>query len=65
MNPVVHWELFAKDAPALRTFYADLFGWSLQPLPHIGYPSLTLAPAPASTGASLPCPTGVANRCSS
>lgn len=37
MNPVVHWELFAKDAPALGRFYAELFGWRLQPLPEIGY----------------------------
>ena len=26
MNPVVHWELFATDAPALGRFYAELFG---------------------------------------
>lgn len=37
MNPVVHFELFAKDAHALGTFYAELFGWSLQPLPDIDY----------------------------
>ena len=37
MNPVVHFELFAKDAHALGTFYAKLFGWSLQPLPDIRY----------------------------
>ena len=37
MNPVVHWELFAKDAPALGRFYAELFGWHLEPMPEIGY----------------------------
>lgn len=37
MNPVVHWELFAKNAPSLGSFYAELFGWTLQPLPDIGY----------------------------
>ena len=37
MNPVVHFELFAKDAHALGTFYAELFGWSLQPLAEIDY----------------------------
>lgn len=37
VNPVVHFELFAKDAPALGAFYAELFGWSLQPLPEIDY----------------------------
>lgn len=37
MNPVVHWELFAKDAPALGRFYAELFGWRLEPMPEIDY----------------------------
>jgi uncharacterized protein len=37
MNPVVHWELFAKDAPALGRFYAELFGWQLAPMPEIDY----------------------------
>jgi uncharacterized protein len=37
MNPVVHWELFAKDAPALGRFYAELFGWHLEPMPEIAY----------------------------
>lgn len=37
MNPVVHFELFAKDALTLGTFYAELFGWSLQDLPEIRY----------------------------
>jgi predicted enzyme related to lactoylglutathione lyase len=37
VNPVVHWELFAADAPALARFYAALFGWAPQPLPDIGY----------------------------
>lgn len=37
MNPVVHWELFAEDAAALGRFYAELFGWHLEPTPEIGY----------------------------
>jgi uncharacterized protein len=37
MNPIVHWELFAKDAPALGRFYAELFGWHLEPMPEIDY----------------------------
>lgn len=37
MNPVVHWELFAKDAPRLGRFYAELFGWRLEPMPEINY----------------------------
>jgi predicted enzyme related to lactoylglutathione lyase len=26
-NPVVHFEIFGKDALGLRTFYGDVFGW--------------------------------------
>ena len=27
-HPVVHFEIMGHDAPALRSFYADVFGWS-------------------------------------
>ncbi len=39
MNPVVHWELFAEEPETLGAFYAELFGWAVQPLPEveIGY----------------------------
>ena len=43
----MHWELFAKDALALGTFYSDLFEWTLRPLPDIGY---VLVDTRASTG---------------
>lgn len=26
-NPVVHFEIIGKDAPRLRRYYKDLFGW--------------------------------------
>ena len=26
-NPVVHFEIIGKDAPKLRSYYGDLFGW--------------------------------------
>jgi uncharacterized protein len=26
-QPVVHFEIMGKDGPALRSYYADLFGW--------------------------------------
>ncbi|MCB1163886.1 MAG: VOC family protein [Candidatus Krumholzibacteriia bacterium] len=29
-NPVVHFEVTAKDGPASREFYAKLFGWQFQ-----------------------------------
>ena len=34
-NPVVHFEIMARDAPTLQRYYAELFGWSFQ---HSGGP---------------------------
>jgi predicted enzyme related to lactoylglutathione lyase len=28
-NPVVHFEIFGKDAAGLRAFYGDAFGWQI------------------------------------
>lgn len=28
-NPVVHWEIGGHDLDALRTFYAEAFGWTM------------------------------------
>jgi uncharacterized protein len=30
-NPIVHFEIRAKDPDAARAFYAELFGWAYQP----------------------------------
>lgn len=33
-RPVVHFEINSKDAPALRLFYSDTFGWEIgEPVP--------------------------------
>jgi predicted enzyme related to lactoylglutathione lyase len=32
-NPVVHFEVIGKDAPALRAFYGQAFDWKLEPMP--------------------------------
>jgi predicted enzyme related to lactoylglutathione lyase len=29
-QPVVHFEIIGKDAPALWSFYSDLFAWKIQ-----------------------------------
>ena len=29
-NPVIHWEIAAKDAAALQAFYRELFGWEIE-----------------------------------
>lgn len=36
-NPVVHYEIRAKDADAARAFYAKLFGWAFPPGAEPGY----------------------------
>jgi predicted enzyme related to lactoylglutathione lyase len=36
-NPVIHFEVTGKDGDALVTFYEQLFGWSTQPVPGLGY----------------------------
>jgi uncharacterized protein len=30
-QPVVHFEIIAKDAEKLRSYYSDLFGWKINP----------------------------------
>lgn len=37
-NPIVHFEIMGSDAPALYTFYADLFGWHVQDMSQQGIP---------------------------
>lgn len=34
---IVHVDIPAQDPPALGRFYADLFGWQVQPLPTMAY----------------------------
>jgi predicted enzyme related to lactoylglutathione lyase len=36
-NPVVHFEIVGKDGAALQRFYGDLFGWTISPVPEMGY----------------------------
>jgi hypothetical protein len=36
-NPVVHFEIRAKDADATRAFYGKLLGWAFHPAEEPGY----------------------------
>jgi hypothetical protein len=36
-QPVVHFEIVGGDAAALHTFYAQLFGWKIEPRGPGGY----------------------------
>ena len=38
---VVHWEIQAKDAPALHRFYSDLFGWKIDAKNPMNYGMVT------------------------
>ena len=42
-NPVVHVEVLGRDAPALQSFYSELFGWSVTLNP-IGYGYVPVEP---------------------
>ncbi|MDH3308172.1 MAG: VOC family protein [Acidimicrobiia bacterium] len=35
-HKIVHWELMGTDGAALKTFYADLFGWKMEGVPGFG-----------------------------
>ena len=37
MTGVVHFEIHATDPEALGTFYAEVFGWSVRPIPQLDY----------------------------
>jgi uncharacterized protein len=37
MNRPVHFEIHASDPEKLAAFYADVFGWKVQPLPEMNY----------------------------
>ena len=36
-NGVVHFEIYAKDAEKLATFYSSLFDWSIDAMPEMNY----------------------------
>ncbi len=36
-NPIVHFEIYAVDPDKLGKFYANLFDWTLVPVPEIDY----------------------------
>ncbi len=36
-NSVVHWEINAKDGPAMQKFYGDLFDWEINVANPMGY----------------------------
>lgn len=49
-RPVVHWEIQARDAEALRAFYAALFNWSIGEGPVMTVPAGVGGPSPGPGG---------------
>ena len=45
-HSIVHVELPANDLEAAGTFYADLFGWKIQPQPEFNYMTFDAEPGP-------------------
>ena len=41
---VVHFEVPYDDADRARSFYADVFGWQIQPIPEMRYDIVTTGP---------------------
>jgi uncharacterized protein len=46
-HPVMHFEIMGKDAPKLRSFYGDVFGWNIgAPMPESGVEYSLVDPVP-------------------
>lgn len=41
MDPVVHFEIPAKDVERAKKFYKDLFGWKIEKFPQMDYNMVT------------------------
>jgi uncharacterized protein len=49
-RPVVHWEIQARDAEALRAFYAQMFNWQIGEGPVMAIPAGIGGPEPGPGG---------------
>ena len=47
---VVHFEVPAEDIDRARSFYAEAFGWQMQPLPEMSYTLVTTTPTNPESG---------------
>ena len=52
--PVVHFEIYGKDASKLQSFYADLFGWEIHADNPMNYGIVTRTPATRASAAASP-----------
>ncbi len=43
-NRVMHFEIPFEDADRARSFYADVFGWNIEPMPELDYTMVSTGP---------------------
>ena len=51
---VVHFEIPVDDGDRARSFYASAFGWTMMPMPEMGYTLVTTGPSDPETGPTEP-----------
>jgi predicted enzyme related to lactoylglutathione lyase len=51
-NRVVHFEIPFDDGDRARTFYGDVFGWQVMPVPEMEYTLVTTGPTDREQGPS-------------
>ena len=53
-NPVVHWEIHARDAKRMQDFYASLFDWQVDSSNPMGYGFVDTQSAPPGINGGIP-----------
>jgi len=51
---VLHFEIPVDDSDRANTFYGNVFGWQLVPMPEMGYTMVTTGPSNPETGPEEP-----------
>jgi len=51
---VVHFEIPVDDEDRARSFYASAFGWTMMPMPEMGYTIVQTGPSDPQTGPTEP-----------
>ncbi len=51
---VVHFEIPVDDGDRAREFYSAAFGWTMMPMPEMGYTIVTTGPSDPETGPTEP-----------
>lgn len=58
-RPVVHWEIGAKDADTIRSFYSALFDWRIENAPGMDYGLVMTDSGSGIDGGIMPVGAGV------